>query len=322
MVDLIGKRKYFFALSILIILIGVIGYFINGVQLDIQFQGGTIIKIQTNDENYDTNEVQDLIQSIINKKVIVQKSSTYNVEEDDKIYLMVLNIASDDTLTVEERTKVINAIRENYNVVENAEITVDSVEPFIGKEIRRNALYAVFWASLFIILYVWWRFKAVNGLSAGVFGVVALIHDVFVMVAVYILFKIPLNESFIAATLTVIGYSMNDTVIIYDRIRENRRLLRKVSIADLVNRSVVQTLNRSINTVVTTLISIIVVFIFASVNNIQSLREFTFPLIIGFVSGVYSSIFIASTLYVVWMEYKEKRKLAAKATKTKAKSKA
>jgi preprotein translocase subunit SecF len=175
---------------------------------------------------------------------------------------------------------------------------------------------------LVIILYVWWRFKAVNGLSAGIFGVVALIHDVLIMVAVYIIFKIPLNESFIAATLTVIGYSMNDTVIIYDRIRENNRLLKKTAIAELVNRSVVQTLNRSINTVVTTLISIIIVFIFASINNIQSLREFTFPLIIGFASGVYSSIFIAGALYVDWMEHKEKKKLAAKASKAKAKAKA
>jgi preprotein translocase subunit SecF len=116
-----------------------------------------------------------------------------------------------------------------------------------------------------------------------------------------------MNESFYCGHLTILGYSMNDTVIIYDRVRENSSLLRKMPIAELVNRSILQTLNRSINTVVTVLISILTVFIFASVYKIHSVTEFTFPLLIGITSGCYSSIFIASPLYVMWKEYKAKR---------------
>lgn len=319
MVDLIGKRKYFYALSILLILTGIVGYFINGLQLDIQFQGGTIIQIQMPDDNYDTAKAEEIVKNTINKKVSVQKSSTINVEKaGSKIYLMVLNIASQDTLDEAQRTTVIDALKKEFNVAADAQITVNSIEPFIGDEIKKNALYAIFWASLLIIIYVWLRFKVMSGLSAGIMAVIALLHDVLIMLAVYILFKIPLNDAFVAAVLTVIGYSMNDTVIIYDRIRENSNLLRKTPIAELVNRSVVQTLNRSINTVVTVLICIITVFIFASVNNIVSIRDFTLPLIIGISSGMYSSIFIASSLYVSWKEYMLRKKVAAKTAKSKA----
>ncbi len=316
MVDLIGKRKYFFALSIIILVTGIVGYFINGVQLDIQFQGGTIIQIQMPDDNYDTAKAEEVVRSTINKKATVQKSSTINVEKaGSKLYLMVLNIASQDTLDEAQRTTVIDALKKEFNVSPDAQITVNSIEPFIGDEIKKNALYAIFWSSLIIILYVWWRFKVMSGLSAGVMAIIALLHDVLIMLAVYILFKIPLNDAFVAAVLTVIGYSMNDTVIIYDRIRENSNLLRKTPIAELVNRSVVQTLNRSINTVVTVLICIITVFVFASINNIVSIKDFTLPLIVGISSGMYSSIFIASSLYVVWKEHQLKAKIAAKAAK-------
>lgn len=319
MIDLIGKRKYFFVLSILILLTGLVGFLINGVELDIQFQGGTIIQMQMPDDDYDTDKAVEIVKNTINKKVTVQKSSTINVEKaGEKLYLMVLNIASEDTLNEEQRSAVKAALMKEFNVSPDAEFTVNSIEPFIGDEIRKNALYAVFWSSLFIILYVGWRFRAMSGLPAGVTAVIALFHDVFVMMAVYVLFRIPLNDSFVAAVLTIIGYSMNDTVVIYDRIRENTKLMRKSPVAEVVNTSVIQTMSRSINTTITVLICILTVYIFASVNNIQSIKEFTLPLLVGLTSGVYSTVFIASSLYVVWMEHKLKKKLAARIAKSRA----
>lgn len=314
MIDLIGKKNYFFALSLLILLTGIVFYFINGgFKLDIQFQGGTIIQVQMPNDTFSTAKAEEIVMSTINKRATAQKSSTYNAENtSSKLNLLVLNIASQNTLNEAERTKVIDALKAEFNVKPDAQITVNSIEPFIGNEIKKNALYAVFWASLIIILYVWWRFKVMSGLPAGIMAVVALLHDVLIMLTVYVIFKIPLNDSFVAAVLTVIGYSMNDTIIIYDRIRENSNLLRKVPIGELVNKSVVQTLNRSINTVVTVLICIVTVFVFASINNIQSIKEFTLPLIVGITSGCYSSIFIASSLFVVWKERKGKKKVASK----------
>jgi preprotein translocase subunit SecF len=317
MIDLIGKKYYFFALSGLILLAGIIGYIVNGgMKMDIQFQGGTIIKMEMPNDQFDTAKAEEVVQNTINKRATAQKSSTINAEKNgEKIHLLVLNIASEDTLNDAERSEVLAAIKKEFNLAEDVNVTVSSIAPFIGDEIKTNALYAVFWASLLIIIYVWIRFQVMSGLSAGVMAVLALLHDVLIMIAVYAIFRIPLNDSFVAAVLTVIGYSMNDTIIIYDRIRENKNMLRKVPIAELVNKSVVQTLNRSINTVVTVLICIITLFIFATFNNITSVEEFTLPLIVGISSGMYSSIFIASSLYVMWKQRDEKKKISNKPAK-------
>lgn len=316
MMDIMGKRNFCFILSGLILLACIIGYFVNGVQLDIQFQGGTIMQIEMPNDTFDTVKAEEIVMDTINKRAIVQKSKTYNAETSAaNLNLMVLNIASQNTLIEDERKNVLDALKKEFNISENVNVTVNSVDPFIGEEIKTKSVYAVFWASLFIILYIWYRFRIMHGLSAGVFAVVALLHDVMVMFTVYILLKIPLNDSFVAAVLTIIGYSINDTVIIYDRIRENTKLMRKASIRVLVNTSVVQTLNRSINTSVTVLISILTLFIFASVYNIQSVREFTLPLTVGILSGVYSTIFIASPLYMVWQERNIRKKAMRKIVK-------
>lgn len=312
MVDLMGKKYYFFALSLVILIVCIVGFLANGVVLDIQFQGGTIMQIEMPDDNFDTELAADIVKTAIGKTATVNKSSTFNAEnEDERIYLMVLNIASEETLTEDERTVVIDALREEFNIAENANINVNSVEPFIGEEFRMNAVKAIVISSVLIVLYVWLRFRSMHGLSAGVFAVLALIHDIMVMFTAYIIFRIPLNDSFVAAMLTIIGYSINDTIVIYDRIRENTKLMRKASYKELVNKSVLQSLSRSINTSVTTLIAVLTLLVFSVIYNIQSIREFTLPLVIGIISGVYSSLFIASPLYMMWQERKLNRKAAA-----------
>ena len=316
MIDLMGKKYYMFALSGIILLAGIIGLIVNGVQLNIQFQGGTIMQIEMPDESYSTDKAEEIVMKTINKKATIQKSSTYNAENtDEKLYLMVLNIASQNTLNDVERKAVIDALKTEFNIKEDAQVTVNSVEPFIGDEIKTKSIYAIFWSSLIIILYVWWRFKIMHGLSAGVMAVVALFHDIMVMCTVYFIFKIPLNDSFVAAVLTIIGYSMNDTVVIYDRIRENTRLYRKMPVGELVNKSVVQSLSRSINTSITVIICILSLLIFSFAYNNQSVLEFTLPLAVGIISGVYSTIFVASPLYMLWQERGLRKKISGKPAK-------
>jgi len=308
-IDIIGKKKYFFALSILLILAGIVGYIMNGgFKLDIQFEGGTIIEMHMPNADFDIAKVEEIVKKEINKDVQAAKSK----DTAKNVDLLTINVSKENTLTGDEQNKIIDAIRAQYNVKQDSELYVQKVEPFIGKEIMNNGLKAVLWSSILIILYVWWRFRVMSGLSAGVFAVVGLLHDCLILLTVYTVFKIPLNESFIAAALTIIGYSMNDVIIIYDRIRENSTLMRKTPIAELVNTSIVQTLTRSINTVVTVLICLITVYLFASYNRISSITEFTFPLIIGVASGCYSSICISSPLWVLWKEHVSKSKVAAK----------
>lgn len=316
MVNLYSKRYYFFILSALIIIAGLVSYIVlGGFKLDIQFEGGTVLELRANEGMFTEDNTQDLQNKIaefvtetLNKPAYVQKSSQFDIGSGNKSYDVIkISIGSADTLTNTELTKIEEAVINEYKLTaEDPVISEESVEPFIGKEIMQNGLRAVGIAFVLIILYVWYRFRMMSGLSAGVFAVVGVLHDALVMTAVYLIFQIPVNESFIAAILTVVGYSMNDTIIIYDRIRENSRLLRKVPLPELVNQSIMQTLNRSINTVVTALIAITTVYIFAKVNGIVSIEEFSFPLIVGLAAGCYSSIFVTSPLYVMWKEGQKK----------------
>lgn len=325
MVNLYAKRYYFFILSAIIILSGVVMYFVEGFKLDIEFEGGTIIEMRANDKMFTEKNTQDLqtkigefVTKTINKPAKVQKSTSYDVSgtNSKSFDIITISIGSENTLSNSELTKVEEAVVKEFKLTaKDPVVSEESVEPFIGKEIMNNGLKAIVIAFVLIILYVWYRFKSMSGLSAGVFAVVGVIHDVLVMLSVYVVFQIPLNESFIAAMLTVVGYSMNDTVIIYDRIRENNRLLRKVPLPELVNSSIIQTLNRSINTVVTSLIAITTVYIFSKVNGINSMEQFSFPLIVGIAAGCYSSIFIASPLYVMWKESQKKKKVSGKPAK-------
>lgn len=325
MVNLYAKRYYFFILSAIIILSGVVMYFVEGFKLDIEFEGGTIIEMRANDKMFTEKNTQDLqteiadfVTKTLNKPAKVQKSTSYDVSgtNSKSFDIITISVGSENTLSNTELTKVEEAVVKEFKLnAKNAVVSEESVEPFIGKEIMNNGLKAVVIAFVLIILYVWYRFRAMSGLSAGVFAIVGVLHDLMIMLAVYVIFQIPLNESFIAALLTVVGYSMNDTVIIYDRIRENNRLLRKVPLPELVNSSIIQTLNRSINTVVTSLIAITTVYIFSKVNGINSMEQFSFPLIIGIAAGCYSSIFVASPLYVMWKESQKKKKVSGKPAK-------
>ncbi len=318
MVNLYSKKNYFFILSAVIILVGVIAFFKWGFKLDIQFEGGTVIELRANQDTFSATNTQDMqtkiadfVTKTVNKPASVQKSSAFDVSDKSATYDVIkISIGSHDTLTNEELTKVEEAVIKEFKLTaEDPVLSEQSVEPFIGKEIMLSGLAAVGLAFLLIIIYVAFRFRVLSGVSAGVFAIVGVLHDALIMIAVYLIFQIPVNESFIAAILTVIGYSMNDTIIIYDRIRENSRLLRKVPLPEMVNSSIMQTLNRSINTGITSLIAIITVYIFARVNGIGSIEEFAFPLIVGIATGCYSSIFITSPLYVMWKDNKKKAKV-------------
>lgn len=325
MIDLMSKKYYFFALSLIIILTGIVFLFIRGgFNLDIQFTGGTIIQMRMTDKSVDSKtadgykidfeKAEKTVKDVLDKNVIIQKEIVPDPKNTNKSFVvMSVSIASQDTLDTNEMQKAEAAIIKEFKLKEGtAVISEQSVEPFIGKELLQNGLMAILISSLLIIMYIWYRFKIMSGLSAGVFAVVALVHDVLIMLTVYLVFNIVVNESLIAAILTIIGYSMNDTIIVYDRIRENNTQLRKIPIGELVNRSILQTLARSINTEITVLICIITVFMFSIFYNIRSIQEFTLPLIIGLLSGCYSTIFISSPLWIMWKESQEKKRISAK----------
>lgn len=310
-IDTIKHQKKFFAISLVIIAIGILFYFINGLQLDIAFSGGTRILIETNGE-IDINAAEALIEETLGKSVTAQMQKTYNPDDNNStIYMLRLDIASNETLTDDERTLVIDTIMNNYDVKEGGNQEMQSTEPSIGRETLMNGLKATFIASVLIILYVTWRFSAMHGFSAAITAIIALVHDILIIFALYTVFKLPMGEVFISALLTIIGYSLNDTIVIYDRIRENSKLMKKHTLDDIVTTSINQSLTRTINTTTTTLLTIVTLYIFAAANNITSLMNFSLPLVVGFLAGTYSSIFIASPLWLMWRKSAMRKKVKA-----------
>jgi len=217
MIKFYEKRKIFFAISAFILALGLIFMFVNGVKLSIQFKGGAILKYSYDGE-IDTNKVAKISSDVLDRTTEVQ------ITEDiaTKSKKAVLNLSGNSGLSAEEQDKLNEALKLEF--AENNFVLAESnvVEPFIGKTFLTRGIIAVLISSVMIVLYVWVRFKKISGLSAGIAALIALFHDVIVVFFIFVIFRIPLNDSFIAVVLTIIGFSVNDTIVIYDRIRENK----------------------------------------------------------------------------------------------------
>lgn len=312
--DIVGKKKIFFILSSSLILIAVLVSLIFGVKIDIQFSGGTMMTYSYTGE-LSAGDVQAVVKESLGKECTVRHSSDLLTGKDN----VVISFIDNSGVSIENQEKLTKAMVEKFkdNAVERGE--TNSVEPTIGREFFAKCLVAVVFSAILMIIYIAFRFKKISGWSAGCMAVIALLHDVAMVYATFVIFRIPLNDNFMAVVLTILGYSVNDTIVIYDRVRENKKLYGKsLGTTELMNKSLNQSLKRTINTSVTTVLAMIVVLIIAFIFNIDSIVTFAFPIIIGMISGVYSSLCISSSLWVVWQEHKEKKKGSSKPAKAKA----
>ncbi len=306
MIHFYKKRYIFFSISILLILTGVVAMLINGIQLDTQFKGGAILSY-TYSGDMDVDKAESAAQTALGRNASAQLQS--NISGQDQ--RLIISLAGNEALTSQEQETLTAALNTAFPDSKLSVSETLTVEPFIGKRFFRNGMIAIFLSFSLIMLYVAFRFKNIGGFSAGTMAIVALVHDVLIVTATFIVFKIPLNDSFIAATLTIIGFSINDTIVVYDRIRENERLYgKKMSVEELVDKSVSQSLTRSVNTSLAVFVSITIVYIFAQINNIESIRSFALPMMFGTISGCYSTICIAGPLWTMWQNHKAKVKAA------------
>jgi len=297
MFPFVEKRKIAYLVVAAILLIAIVSFFIHGFNLDIQFQGGTELKYTMVDKDFNTEKAQKLISDELKKIANVISSNDFAKE----VYYLDVRVASSQTLTAEEINKVTDILTKNgYKLTGQKD--VNSINPSIGAEYMGKGLLAVLIALILIIIYIGIRFKAISGWSAGVIATIAILSDALLMISIYLIFNIALNESFIAGVLTVIGYSINDKIIIYDRIRENSLGRRKGTHTEIVNLSIYQTLTRSIYTALTAIMSLAVVFILATMFQISSVAQFAFPMIIGVAFGCLSSIFIAAPMLGAYKE--------------------
>ncbi|TWH83710.1 protein translocase subunit SecF [Sedimentibacter saalensis] len=295
MIKFYEKRKIFFALSAAIMIVGLVALFINGVNLSIQFKGGAIIKYSYTGE-MDAEVAADKATEILNRNTEVQLTEDLATHSKK----IVFNLSGNSGLDANDQDKFDAELKKAFPDAQLELSESNVVQPFIGKRFLTNGLIALGLTSLFIIIYVRFRFKKISGLSAGVIGLIALVHDVLVVFFIFVIFKMPINDSFIAVTLTIIGYSINDTIVIYDRIRENKPYFEKKTFEELVDTSINQSLSRSINTSITTGISILIVCILAFAYNIDSIKTFAIPMLVGVISGCYSTVCLAGPMLVMW----------------------
>ncbi len=317
-IDFIGKSKIFFCISLGIMLVSLI---LNIVCLptlvDIQFTGGTIIKYNYGGEpshkNIEkiVNETLKGIDTLKNEKVDFSYSENLAASADDTTkHIVSLQFTGNKAVDIEHKQAITDALQKGYPKNSFEEESSTAVDASKGANFFLKCIIAVSMAAVIMILYVAIRFRKIGGLSAGVMAVVALIHDLIIVYFVFVLFRMPLNDNFIAVVLMILGYSLNDTIVIYDRIRENRRKSGpKVTITEIVNSSLNQCFTRTICTSITTIIAIGSVLVVSLIYGISSIISFALPMMIGLISGSYSSVCIAAPLWVMWKNHKDKKTL-------------
>ena len=290
--NIVKRRLWWFALSLVVLIPGIISLFMQGLNLGIDYKGGSMLDMTFN-KPVTQAAITDTMKS-------VGLEGPVQLSNGDTSALI-----RTEALEEEKRNELLVALQTNVGEYDKTSLKDDKVGPAMGQELTRNALWALLIAMGLMIAYITIRFQFVFAIS----GIIALLHDVLVVVGIFSLFQLEIDSSFVAAILTVFGYSINDTVIIFDRIRENEAKMKKGdTFEDMVDKSIWQTMRRSINTSLTVLIALLSIFILGGVST----KLFSLAMLIGVFTGAYSSIFIASQIL---LEIKKRMKKPRKGGK-------
>lgn len=274
MMEFIGKRKIWYALSLIVILIAVISLFVQGLNFGIDFQGGTLLQLKFEQAGVTGTEIREALKEFGLEKSALQKS-------EDSYILKTPELGQ------EKQGQVLKALENKIGKFDL--LRSENVGPVIGKELRRVGLLALIIAGILQIIYITIRFE----FRFGVAAILALVHDAIITIGFFSLFQYEVDLTFIAAILTVIGYSINNTIVIFDRIRENLKLIRKEELAALVNKSIKQNLVRSINTTLAVAFMLVALLVLGG----ETTRYFSLAMLVGVITGLYSSVFIASSIW-------------------------
>ena len=309
-IDFYKNKKIYFALSIAVLVIGLICTIVIGPKLDLQFAGGAMIRYAVDGE-VDSNEIASLVEEATGRTVSVTTNESLNGDG----YQMTVSFAGNDSVSLEEQQQIAQELSDAYADRTFSVVESSSVDPTMGARFFQKCIVCMAITFVILLVYIALRFRKIGGLSAGVTAIIALLHDVLIVFFAFVIFGFSINDVFIAVVLTILGYSLNDTIVIYDRIRENRRLEPTKSVTALpgiVNKSLNQTMTRSILTSLTTFMALLVIFIVAVIFGLTTVETFALPMMVGVVVGCYSSICIAAPLYTVWTVHRAGKKTAQK----------
>ena len=280
-----------------------------GVRLGTQFTGGAMITLGYQGE-VSLQELEDAAaQTLGNRQLTIQAGENVAAEGQS----LKITLPGRETVTTDQVTDLLQTLNQRWPDSSFEQLSLSNVSPAMGSAFLRKSLVAVAFALLLILLYIAYRFKKIGGFTGGMMAVLALVNDLMVVFGAFVLLRAPLDGNFIAALLTILGYSINDTVVVYDRIRENRALMdKKTSFAELVDHSVAQSARRTLVTTVTTVIALAVMCVVSVLYGLDSIVTFAFPLMMGMISGVFTSLCVSSSAWVLWNERKKPARPAKK----------
>ena len=288
-----------------VFLAGIVFVFIPGfgVNLDINFAGGTKISYSYKGD-VSNGDIESTVKGVIDKSFTVSKSTS--LAGDTKTF--EISLVGKNSVSAEKQEALTKALTEKFADNSIELYNSNSVSPTVAGSFFAKSLVAVLLTALFVIIYVGIRFRRIGGVSAAVTALCALVFDVFITFFTCVFFKLQIDSNYIAVVLTILGYSLNDTIVIYDRVRENERLHPEEDIAVLVNGSINQCLKRNIITSLTTFVAVITIVVVSELFGLSTLRTFAVPMAFGIVSGAVSSLCISGPLWVIWKKHKKAKK--------------
>ncbi|MBR6791742.1 MAG: protein translocase subunit SecF [Ruminococcus sp.] len=301
-----SKRRMMIIIAAIVIVAAVVGALVRGINVAIEFKGGTVITYDCA-ADVDVNKAEGVVKGIVDTSVSIRTGE--NIETGGK--QITVSFTSEEGLTVDRQVELTEALQKAFPEADMVLSDSNDVNPTTGKEFFLKCIVAVLFAAVLIIIYIAIRFKKIGGWSAGLCSVFALLHDLLVAMTASILFGFEFNSNMVAVILTILGYSINNTIVIYDRIRENRQLMPKASLNEIINAGCSQSLTRSIRTSVTTIGTMLIVTIVVFISGYKSLLSFSVPLMFGLISGTYSSLFVAPGTWAWWMEKRSAKKKAS-----------
>ena len=304
-VNFVGLRKKFLVFSSCLMAAIVLCAVVFGVHLDTEFTGGAMITLSY-DGSFEMAQVQQTASNALENTGLTLQTGE-NVATGDQT--LKISMPGTETVTTDQVEALLDSLNETYPDNNFAQLSLSNVSAAMGTKFLQKSLVAVVFALVLILLYIALRFKNIGGLTGGMMAVLALVNDLMVVFGTFVLLRTALDGNFIAAMLTILGYSINDTVVVYDRIRENRTLMgKKASFEELVNHSVNQSARRTLITTITTVMALGVMCIVAKLYGLDSIFTFAFPLMMGMISGVYTSLCVSTSAWVLWSERKPKTK--------------
>lgn len=285
-----------------VIVLAIVFGVLRGINLDINFKGGSRFTYTYSGE-INTTDAEKAIEDALKKDVVVTQSQAISGDSTK----LVVSLVADESLSTEAQQTITKALSDTFkdNKVELGDST--TVSPTVAGSFFAKSLFAVTLAAILVVIYVGIRFRKIGGVSAAITALVALILDVCAAFAVCLIFHLQIDTNFMAVILTILGYSLNDTIVIYDRVRENRKYYPSETISDVVDTSISQVMRRTIFTSVTTSMAILTIIVVSELFGLTALRTFAIPMAVGIISGCYSSLCVSGPLWVKWRNYKDNK---------------